>query len=519
MNKKYFFDKEAADKAVRFIENFCTHTKGELGGRPFILEPWQKETIVRPLFGWKNSDGTRKYRTAFIFLPRKNGKSTLAAAIILALMFIDNEAGAEYYSAANDREQAKLVFEIAKGMVDNNPKLSQLVEIFKNSIVYNSRGSFYKAISRETGTKHGFNVSAAIYDELHAMKESDGENLWQVLETATGARRSPLLIAITTAGTNKQSACFKMYEYAKRVRDGVINDPAFLPVIFEADPEDDITKESTWKKANPCYGVSLKRAYMEREALKAQTMPSYENLYRRLHLNQWVTSETRWLNDSDWCGNSETVSEELLKKSPCWGGLDLASVRDLTSFCLVWDIDGLLVVKHWTFIPEEKAYARKGKGDGVNYLEWSEILEITGGNVTDYNFVKAKILQLAEVYKIKSIAFDRWNASQLVIELTDKNLNMSPFGMGYKSLSPPTKHIEAKVLEGQIVHFGCPVLRWQISNVQVATDPAGNIKPAKDKSTDKIDTVMAMIMATGEMIYTEKETQSVYQDRRGFLTL
>jgi phage terminase large subunit-like protein len=351
------------------------------------------------------------------------------------------------------------------------------------------------------------------------MKESDGENLWQVLETATGARRSPLLIAITTAGTNKQSACFKMYEYAKRVRDGVINDPAFLPVIFEADPEDDITKESTWKKANPCYGVSLKRAYMEREALKAQTMPSYENLYRRLHLNQWVTSETRWLNDSDWCGNSETVSEELLKKSPCWGGLDLASVRDLTSFCLVWDIDGLLVVKHWTFIPEEKAYARKGKGDGVNYLEWSEILEITGGNVTDYNFVKAKILQLAEVYKIKSIAFDRWNASQLVIELTDKGLNMSPFGMGYKSLSPPTKHIEAKVLEGQIVHFGCPVLRWQISNVQVATDPAGNIKPAKDKSTDKIDTVMAMIMATGEMIYTEKETQSVYQDRRGFLTL
>ena len=232
MKDEFYFDEETADKSVRFIETYLTHTKGELAKTPFILQEYQKEQIIKPLFGWKRKDGSRKYRTAFIFLPRKNGKSTLAAAIILTLMYLDEGFGNEYYSAANDKEQAKLVFDCARVMIENNPKLSQFVEIFKSSIVYNTKGTYYKAISRESSTKHGFNTSAFIYDELF----------------------------------DKFSACYKMYNYACKVRDGVIEDDQFLPVIFEAEEDDDIQDPKTWAKANPGLGVSLKSEYMKREA-------------------------------------------------------------------------------------------------------------------------------------------------------------------------------------------------------------------------------------------------------------
>tara|TARA_R110000803_G_scaffold209612_1_gene279583 strand:+ start:702 stop:2267 length:1566 start_codon:yes stop_codon:yes gene_type:complete len=516
---KYYFDTEAANNAVIFIEKYLTHTKGELAKTPFILQEYQKEQIIRPLFGWKKPDGTRKYRTSFIFLPRKNGKSTLAAAIILTLMYIDNEPGAEYYSAANDKAQAALVFDCAKIMIENNPKLSAFVDIFKSSIVYNSQGSVYKAISRESGTKHGFNVSAFIFDEIHALKDDGTENLYQILETATGSRRSPLAIAITTAGYNKNSQCWKLYDYAKRVKEGSIIDPAFLPVIFEADPDDDITDPETWAKANPGLGVSLKTEYMEREVLKASTLPSYENIFRRLHLNQWTSSNSRWIPDAAITLCNEAINEDLIKFAPCYGGLDLASTRDLTSFCLSWKIDETIITKHWTFVPEDKANARTGQKDGVNYLEWSDYLEITPGNVTDYNFVEAKILQLCSEYNVKAIAYDRWNSSQLVINLIEHGVKMSAYGMGYKSLSPATKELEVAILKQNFVYGNCPVMRWQFGNVSIVSDPAGNIKPAKDKSVDKIDTIISLIMSIGERTFTETEKPSVYRDKKGFFTI
>ena len=520
MKEEYYFDTETADNAVKFIEKHLTHTKGELAKTPFILQEYQKEQIIKPLFGWKNADGSRKYRTAFIFLPRKNGKSTLAAAIILTLLYLDNEFGAEYYSAANDRDQAKIVFSVVADMIKNNPKLEQYVNIFKNSIVYDSQGSFYKAISRETSTKHGFNTSGFIYDELHGMRDDGTENLWQVLETSTGSRKEPISIAITTAGFDRYSACYKMYDYAKKVLNRTLVDEQFLPVIYEAGEDDDIQAPATWEKANPGLDVSLKRSYMEREALKAVSQPSYENIFRRLHLNQWTSAESRWLPDRDIFECNETISEEIIKSAPCYGGLDLASVRDLTSFVLMWRIGEKIVIKHWTFLPQDKAEGRSGGLDGVNYLEWADYLEITPGNVTDYNFVKAKILELAAIYNIQSIAFDRWNSSQLVIELIEEGLKMSAFGMGYKSLSAPTKEIEAKVLTRDFIYFNDPVVRWQFGNVQLLIDPAGNIKPAKDKSTDKIDTIMAMVMAVGEEMYSEAPVISKYnRDNKGFFTI
>tara|TARA_R110000744_G_scaffold277887_1_gene390210 strand:+ start:404 stop:1963 length:1560 start_codon:yes stop_codon:yes gene_type:complete len=518
--EEYYFDTETADNAVKFIETHLTHTKGELAKTPFILQEYQKEQIIRPLFGWKNADGSRKYRTSFIFLPRKNGKSTLAAAIILTLLYIDREFGAEYYSAANDKEQAKLVFECARVMIENNPKLLKYVDIFKNSIVYNAQGSFYKAISRETSTKHGFNVSGFIYDELHGMKDDGTENLWQVLETATGARKEPISIAITTAGFDKYSACYKMYSYAKKVKEGSIVDPQFLPVIFEADPEDDIQDPKTWAKANPGLGVSLKLEYMKREALKAASQPSYLNIFLRLHLNIWTTAESRWIDDLDVVACDETISDEVLLSLPCYGGLDLASVRDLTSLVLMWRIGEKIVVKHWTFIPEDKFEGRSGGKDGVNYMEWADYLEVTQGNVTDYNFVKAKIMELCEKYNVQSIAYDRWNSSQLVIECIDEGLKMSPFGMGYKSLSPAAKEIESKVMTRDFIYFNDPIIRWQFGNVQLEIDAAANIKPNKAKSSDKIDTIMAMCMSVGEEMYSESPIISKYtRDNKGFFTI
>ena len=517
---KYYFDEETADRAVQFIETHLTHTKGELAKTPFILQEYQKEQIIRPMFGWKNEDGSRKYRTSFIFLPRKNGKSTLAAAIILTLLYLDGEFGAEYYSAANDRDQAKIVFSVVADMIKNNPKLENYVQIFKNSIVYDAKGSFYKAISRETSTKHGFNTSAFIYDELHGMRDDGTENLWQVLETSTGARKEPISIAITTAGFDKYSACYKMYDYAKKVLNGTLVDEQFLAVIYEADEDDEIQDPKTWEKANPGLDVSLKRSYMEREALKAANQPSYENIFRRLHLNQWTGAESRWISDADIVACDETISDEVLKGLPCYGGLDLASVRDLTSLVLTWRIGEKIVCKHWTFLPIDKAEGRSGGLDGVNYMEWADHLEITPGNVTDYNFVKAKILELGQIYNIQSIAYDRWNSSQLVIELVEEGVKMSAFGMGYKSLSPAAKEIEAKVLTRDFIYFNDPVVRWQFGNVQLLIDPAGNIKPAKDKSTDKIDTIMALCMAVGEEMYTDAPIVSKYKrDSTGFFTL
>ena len=513
----FYFDEKKALKAKQFIQGYLTHTKGELAKQPFLLEDWQYDEIIAPIFGWHRNDGSRKYRTAFIFLPRKNGKSNLAAAILLTLMFLDDEHGAEYYSAANDRDQAKLVFECCRMMIENNPKLNQYVEVFKNSIVYNAKGSYYKAISRESSTKHGFNTSAFVFDEIHAMRSSD-ENLWQILETSTGSRKSPLGVAITTSGFDRNSYCYKLYDYAKKVKSGDVIDHSFLPVIYEADPDDDIMSEETWKKANPGYGTIIKKDYLEREAIKAQTMPSYNAIFKRLHLNIWTQSHTQWLSHEQWAGCDKIISDDILKQYPCYGGLDLASTRDLSSFALVWKIGDDLITKVWIFLPEDKFYNRQYSNDGVDYQEWAEHIDVTEGNVTDYNFIQKKILELADDWNIKSIAFDRWNASQLVINLTEEGLNMSPFGMGFKSLSAPSKEMESKVLTGNFVHFNNPVLRWQIGNVQMQIDAAGNCKPSKAKSTNKIDSVMSIIMAIGEQMYSEKESPSVYTDR-GFLSI
>ena len=511
---KFYFDKEAASKAIGFIETFCTHTKGELAGKPLLLEDWQKK-IIGDLFGWKQENGLRKYRTAFIEIPRKNGKSTLCAAIGLYMLFADDERGSEVYSAAGDRAQAGIVFEIAKRMIITNPELTKRSKVFRNSITNESKGNFYQAISSDSKTKHGFNANCIIFDELHTQPNRD---LWDTLLTSTGSRRQPLCIAITTAGYDRQSICYEVYDYAKKIKDEIIEDSSFYSSIYEADLDDDITDEEVWKKANPNYGISLRKEYMKRESQRAVDVPSYQNTFKRLMLNMWTDSQTAWIGAKEWELCQGDIDLKELKNKECWAGLDLASTRDISALVLLFKEDEKFIIVPYFFIPEDNAKKRSER-DKVDYITWhnQNHLTFTNGDVADYNFIKEKIMELGNEFRIQSICYDRWNASQLVIDLTNEGVPMEPFGQGFQSMAAPSKQLESLILSKQILHNGNPVLKWMISNTVMEEDAAGNIKASKKKSSEKIDGVVSLIMSLGSYM-TEGDVSSVYNER-GLLIL
>jgi phage terminase large subunit-like protein len=485
-------DKEAASIAVDFFEENLTHAKGELGGKPFLLEPWQKE-YISTLFGTMQGE-VRQYRTSLLAIPRKNGKSTLCAGIALKLMF-DGEPGAEIYSCAADRDQARLVFEMAKVCVENSPKLRSRLRVFRNSIVREDTHSTYKALSAEAFTKHGLNAHGIIFDELHAQPDRE---LWDVMTTSTGARRQPLCVAITTAGFDRKSICWEIWRYALAVRDGAIKDETFLPAIYAADPEDDWTKEETWRKANPNLGVSVKLDDLRVRCKRAQDMPSEENTFRRLHLNQWTEQDTRWLRMEHWAQGNKPCPV-MLDGRECFAGLDLASTFDTTCFCLLFQLDdGTFWVEPHFWIPEDNMRERV-KRDRVPYDQWAKEgkLHLTHGNVTDFDQVRADIMALTKKYNVRQVAVDRWNATQLTQQLQGDGVNVLGFGQGYGSMSSPAKALEAAVVAGRLLHGGHPVLAWQASNVAIQQDHAGNIKPSKAKSNERIDGIVALTMALG----------------------
>ena len=509
----YYFDEKSADRAVQFIEKYITHCKGELAGQPFILEDWQKEKIIEPLFGWKREDGTRKFRTCYIEIPRKNGKSTLCAGLALYMLYADGELGAEVISAAADRQQAGIVFDIAKNQVLNNKELSKRGKVFRNSITLEKKNSYYIAISADANTKHGFNCSAIIFDELHAQQNRE---LFDVLTTSTGARKQPLTICITTAGYDKESICYEVHDYAQKVISGAIKDESFLGVIFAADKEDDWTKEETWKKANPAFGSIIKKDYFVQQFNKAKQIASYENTFKRLHLNIWTANETKWINQDVWdsCNLGE-IDLESMKKRDCFGGLDLASTRDITALTLIFpNEDGSFEVVPFFFLPEEKVYSKKDS-DGVDYLSWCQngFIIMTEGNVADYNFIQEKILELCEMFNVVGIGFDRWNSSQLVINLVDEGVKMNPIGQGFASMSAPCKELEKLVYSKQLNHADNPVMKWMVSNVQIQSDAAGNIKFSKSKSKSKIDGPVSMVMALAQYMNQEEDDRSVYDNK------
>ena len=513
-SSKYFYDEKAADRAVAFIETMIRHCKGDLTGKLLELEEWQKDDIIKPLFGMKQKEtGLRRYRTCYVEIPRKNGKSTLGAAIALYILFADNERGAEVFSCAGDRNQAGIIFNIAKSMIEMSPQLTNYSELYRNSIINPSKGNTYKVLSSDAKLQHGHNAHAVLFDELHTQPNRE---LWDTMLTSTGARSQPIIMAITTAGASKTDGniCWEIHDYADKVQTGVIEDDTFLPVIYAADENDDITLESTWIKANPNYGKSIKKEYMMNEAKKATEIVSYENSFKRLHLNIWTSSVFKWINDAKWMENNAKFNEKDLKNRECWGGLDLASTRDMSSFVLIFPIDDTFVVLPHFFCPADNVYTRTMKNK-IPYNQWEKdgFLTTTPGDVQDYKFIRHKINELGGIYNIKSIAFDRWNSSSLVINLTEDGANMSPFGQGYASMSAPTKEFEKLVLKKSIIHNNNPILRWQLQNVSLRTDPAENIKVDKAKSSEKVDGIVATIMALGEYMTDESPGDSVYSER------
>lgn len=517
----FYFDEDAADRAVHFFERYLRHVKAEWAGEAFELLPWQRDDLIRPLFGWMREDGLRKYRTAYIEIPRKNGKSALCSGIALYLLFADREPGAEIYSAAADKDQARIVFDTARQMVEASPDLMSRAKLYQYSIVLPALGSFYKVISADAYTKHGFNAHGIVVDELHAQKKRE---LWDVLTTSTAARRQPLTVAITTAGVDRESICYELHTYAKQVQQGIVQDDAFFSLLYAADEDDDWSDPEVWKKANPSYGVSVKPDYLEGKYRTAKATPSFQNTFKRLHLNIWTQQVDRWIDMDKWdesAGNQ--VAEEDLEGKLCFGGLDLSSVTDLTSWVMLFpdplDFETVRVVPRF-WVPKAKVYDSQNRY-ADQYQAWADagLLTLVEGDVIDYALIRDQVTADAERFFLDSANIDRlWQGYQLTMELQAAGINIYPFGQGFLSMANPTREFERRVMSGKIQHGGHQVLRWMANAAAVSYDAAGNMKPNKAESQGKIDGIVAMVMALDRAMRGEENHRSVYEER-GIITI
>ncbi len=519
MAKDSVYSKEAADYAVAFIQAL-RHTSGIWDGQPFELIDWQ-ERIIRDVFGVLKTNGYRQFNTAYIEIPKKNGKSELAAAVALLLTCGDGEQRAKVYSCAADKNQAKIVFEVAVAMVRKSPALNKRVKITESTktLVYTPTESSYQVLSADVANKHGFNTHGVIFDELHTQPN---RKLFDVMTKGSGdARMQPLYFLITTAGDNTNSICYEVHQKAQDILSGRKTDPTFYPVIYGTAETDDWTDPKVWKQANPSLGITIGMDKVKAACESAKQNPAEENSFRQLRLNQWVKQAVRWMPMDKWDACAFAADLEALRGRVCYGGLDLSSSTDITAFVLVFpplDEDDKYIVMPYFWIPEDNIDLRVRR-DHVNYDLWEKqgFLQTTEGNVVHYSFIETFIEELGKKYNIREIAFDRWGAVQMVQNLEGMGFTVVPFGQGFKDMSPPTKELMKLTLERKIAHGGHPVLRWMMDNIFVRTDSAGNIKTDKEKSTEKIDGAVATIMALDRAIRCGNDTsQSVY-DNRGIL--
>ncbi len=516
----FWFDAVAGDHVVSFVEGLCKHHKGEWAGKPLLLEEWQRR-ILRIAFGWMRADGTRRFRIIYVEVPRKNGKSELAAALGLYLLVADQEPGAEVYSSATKKDQAKIVHDTAMAMVRASGELKRFVKVQRNNLSCARLLSKFEPLGADSSTLDGLNPHGNIVDELHAHRD---RGVWDVLDTAMGARRQPLTIAITTAGVYEpESIGWLQHEHAVKVLDDVIEDEAFFAFIACADDDDDWTQPETWAKANPNFGISVKPSYLEEQAGKALTQPSFTNTFLRLHLNRWTQQQDRWLSLEKWNACEEDLTpaamserEEELRGERCYLGLDLSTKLDISAAALWFPASQTVLCRFWC--PEETVMERSRK-DRVPYDAWVRDgwMRATPGNVIDYDLVRADLVALGAQFVFEQIAFDPWNATQLATQLGGDGFTMVETRQGYKSLSEPSKELEKLVTSLAVRHGGHPVLRWMISNVGKKEDDNENIRPVKTSEKNRIDGVVALILALSRAI-VEQSSESVYESR-GLLML
>lgn len=513
------YDKAKADRAVKFIENLC-HTKGKWAGKRFWLLPWQ-EQLIRDIFGIVKPDGYRQFRTAFVEICKKVGKSELAAAVALYLLYADNEPSAEVYGAAADRQQASIVFDVARQMVEMSPALlkrSKLMTATKRIVNYGNSG-YYQVLSAEVGGKHGFSVSGLVFDEIHTQPN---RQLYDVLtKGSSDARQNPLHFIITTAGTDRHSIAYELHTKALDILEGRRVDPTFYPVVYGLKDDEDWEDEANWYKVNPSLGYTVDIERLRDAYREAKQNPADEVTFKWLRLNMWVSSTVAWIPDAIFMKGNEEIDLASLEGRDCYGGLDLSSTGDITALVLMFpprDEDEKYILLPFFWVPEE-TIPQRVKAASVPYDIWERqgYLLSTEGNVIHYDFIEKFINDLAEKYHIVEIAVDRWNATQMIQNLEGDGFTMVPFGQGFASMSGPTKDFYRLLMEGQIIHGGHPVLRWMAGNVVVDTDPAGNIKVTKAKSKEKIDGIVAAIMALDRCIRNQTEPQGSVYDERGLL--
>ena len=509
------FDLDRAERAISFFD-FLKHTKGEWAGQTVKLELWQC-FIVGSIFGWVHKKtGLRRFRTAYTQVARKNGKSTMLAGIGLYGLLADGEPGAEIYSAATKKDQARIIFDEAKNMVKSSPDIRELIDLFQRNMSVATTVSKFEPLSADVNSMDGLNIHYGLIDELHAHKTRE---MWDVLETATGARQQPLIWTITTAGYNRFSICYEQYSYCLNILDGLVEDDTYFCYIAQLDKDDDWRDPACWIKANPNLGVSKKLDDLERKCSKAKELPAAQNTFLCKELDMWVSQTERWMDLDKWNDCPEEAVDENgevidLAGYPCYIGLDLSSTTDMTSVNLEFPLeDGRYAVISHSFIPEERVL-EKEKRDKVPYSAWEKqgYITFTPGEVVDYEWVKSYILNQAAKYQVVEIDFDPWNATQLANDLAGEGFECVQIRQGFATLSEPTNDIMSLVLQKKLIHFNNPVLTWAIGNSVVTQDPAGNIKLDKSKTTFRIDPAAALVTSHTRARLRENNT-SVYEKR------
>lgn len=550
----YVFDEAAADRAAQFFPTFLTHHQGEaFAGRPFALLDWQRDLIVRPLFGWKRRrDGLRRFRKLLLFIPKKQGKTQLVAGLSNLLLFCESDPGAQIMVAAADRDQARLLFNEARAMVEDCPDLSRRADVLRNEIVYRDLRATMKVISAEARTKHGPNLYAVIIDELHAQPD---RYLVETLEKGIAARLQPLIIYLSTAGDDLETIAYEEYDYAKRLIAGTITDDRCLPVVFEAPAAADWQDPETWRQANPSLGVTVLEDYFVDEVVKARNEPRKLNAFKRLHLNIWTQQHTAWLSVDQWDRCRQPAAATLTGnpgKVPCFAGLDLSSKIDLTALVLALRIDDeadqaplvvtvgppapgefsfsepekdqpapapkrLALTYRVALVPffwmPEETLDRRVKDDGIPYDVWRDQgwLRVTPGDVVDYDVILQQITdEIAPAFRILEFGYDPWNATQFALQLSTKGFTVTEVPQTFRHLSEPSKVLEALVVSGRVQHDGNAVMRRCVENVATVEDRAENIRPVKPSKKKRIDGVVASVLALSRLIVAKPPKRSRY---------
>ncbi len=509
-----WFDAQEAEDIFEFF-GYLRHSKGEWAGQPVELELWQK-FVIGSVFGWKKKNGFRRFTTVYEQIARKNGKSTKAAGIGLWGLLMDDEPGAEIYSAATKKDQAKITHSEAIRMVRKSEELRDEIKIYKDNLNVEETASKFEPLGANEDTMDGLNVHMGLVDELHAHPT---RAVWEVLGSAVGARRQPLMYAITTAGFNTNGICYELYEFSRKVLEGVTTDDSHFAYVAELDAEDRWDDPNVWIKANPNLGVSVYREQLERDAAKAAAMPASKNNFLVKHCNRWTSAASNWIPRDLWLRNIGNMNTDELLGKECYGGLDLSSTTDLAAFVLAFPIDGRVKLLPFFYLPEE-GIDERSKADHVEYRLWAEkgLLTLTPGDYIDYSYIERDIKKARELYDLKEIAFDPYNASSFTQDLAkDEEIEMVQVRQGFLSMSPPSKEFFRMLKAGEIEHGGHEVLGWNADNTVVIQDAAENIKPDKKKARMRIDGIVASIMAISRVMFRDNDG-SAYESK-GFAEL